>query len=192
MSTEKVFLGCLEQAQPGCKTWPFGVTSFLRDLGFHNLTGLDYVDTRPVLVLIMCALKELYNGKWHDKLVSDHAVRGREEGGSKLRTYRKFKKEYATEQYVSVVNQKKYRSAYAKFRCSVAPIKIETGRYGLQREPLISGYVKLVMLWRTNFMLSWNAPCMMTSARSVLITYCITFNSIFYAYYRRTIFPSYV
>ena len=67
--------------------------------------------------------------------MSDHAVRGREEGGNKLRTYRKFKKEYATEQYVSV-NRKKYRSASAKFRCGVAPIKIETCRYGLHRVPV--------------------------------------------------------
>ena len=89
-----------------------------------------------MLALINCALKELYDGKWHEKLVSDHAVRGREEGGNKLRTYRKFKKEYATEQYVSIINQKKYRSAYAKFRCGVAPIKIETCRYGLQRVPV--------------------------------------------------------
>ena len=89
-----------------------------------------------MLVLINCALKELYDGKWHEKLVSDHAVRGREEGGNKLRTYRKFKKEYATEQYVSIINQKKYRSAYAKFRCGVAPIKIETCRYGLQKVPV--------------------------------------------------------
>ena len=136
MLTKKVFVGCLEQAQLGCKTWLFRVTSFLRDIGFHNLTALDHGDTIPVLVLINCALKELYDGKWHEKLVSDHAVRGREEGGNKLRTYRKFKKEYATEQYVSVINQKKYRSAYAKFRCGVAPIKIETCRYGLQRVPV--------------------------------------------------------
>ena len=29
--------------------------------------------------------------------------------------------------------QKKYRSTYATFRCGVAPIKLETGRYGLNR-----------------------------------------------------------
>ena len=29
-----------------------------------------------------------------------------------------------------------YRSAYAKFRCGVAPIKIETCRYGLNRVPV--------------------------------------------------------
>ena len=136
MLTKKVFVRCLEQAQLGCKTWLFRVTSFLRDIGFHNLTPLDHGDTRPVIVLIKCALKELYDGKWHEKLVSDHAVRGRVQGGNKLRTYRKFKKEYATEQYVSGINQKKYRSAYAKFRCGVAPIKIETCRYGLQRVPV--------------------------------------------------------
>ena len=30
---------------------------------------------------------------------------------------------------------KKYRSAYAKFRCGVAPLKIETDRYGVNRVP---------------------------------------------------------
>ena len=41
-----------------------------------------------------------------------------------------------TEQYVKVIKQKRYRSAYAKFRCGVAPIKLETCRqcrYGLNR-----------------------------------------------------------
>ena len=31
---------------------------------------------------------------------------------------------------------KKYRSAYAKFRCGVAPLKIETGRYAVNRVPV--------------------------------------------------------
>ena len=37
--------------------------------------------------------------------------------------------------YVCIVVQNKYKSAYAKFRCGVAPIKIETGRYGVNRVP---------------------------------------------------------
>ena len=56
--------------------------------------------------------------------------RGQEEGGNKLRTYRRVKHNYATEPYVKIIIQKKYRSAYAKFRCGVAPIKLESGRYG--------------------------------------------------------------
>ena len=41
-----------------------------------------------------------------------------------------------TEPYVSITVPEKYRSAYAKFRCGVAPIKIETCRYGINRIPV--------------------------------------------------------
>ena len=46
------------------------------------------------------------------------------------------KHNYATEPYVKIIIQKKYRSAYARFRCGVAPIKLETGRYGQNRLPV--------------------------------------------------------
>ena len=36
-----------------------------------------------------------------------------------------------TEPYVCITVSKKYSSAYAKFRCGVAPIKMETCRYGI-------------------------------------------------------------
>ena len=51
---------------------------------------------------------------------------------------KKKKEAYFTESYVKVIIQRKYRSAYAKFRCGVAPIKIETCRYGLNRVPVES------------------------------------------------------
>ena len=63
-------------------------------------------------------------------------MRGIYAGGNKLRTYRKFKHSYSTEPYVKIITSKKYRSAYAKFRCGVAPLKIETCRYGLNRIPV--------------------------------------------------------
>ena len=68
---------------------------------------------------------------WREKLNTEFAVRGQDAGGNKLKTYRKFKENYDIEQYVKVITQKRYRSAYAKFRCGVAPIKLETCRYGL-------------------------------------------------------------
>ena len=73
---------------------------------------------------------------WREKLNTEVAVSGQDAGGNKLRTYRKFKENYDTEQYVKVITQKRYRSAYAKFRCGVAPIKLETCRYGLNRMPV--------------------------------------------------------
>ena len=57
------------------------------------------------------------------------AIRGINAGGNKLRTTRTFKHSYSTEPYVNVTTSKKYRSAYAKFRCGVASHKIESCRY---------------------------------------------------------------
>ena len=55
---------------------------------------------------------------------------------SKLRTYKMFKSEYETENYLTVNLPIRHRSALAKFRCWVAPLRIETGRY--ERLPLES------------------------------------------------------
>ena len=63
-------------------------------------------------------------------------MRGETHGGNKLRTYRTFKNTYSTEPYVRIIAQKKFRSAYAKFRCGVAPINIELCRYRLARIPV--------------------------------------------------------
>ena len=40
-----------------------------------------------------------------------------------------FKEEYKTEPYVCEIIPKHHRSALAKFRSGVAPLRIETGRY---------------------------------------------------------------
>ena len=37
---------------------------------------------------------------------------------------------------MNIVIAKKHRSAYAKFRCGVSPLKIETCRYDLNRIPV--------------------------------------------------------
>ena len=61
------------------------------------------------------------------------AVRGEIFGGNRrtytylLRTYRTFKKEFTTEPYLRIIVHKKGRSAYAKFSCGIALLKIETG-----------------------------------------------------------------
>jgi hypothetical protein len=45
----------------------------------------------------------------------------------KLRTYSRFKHEFQTEMCMTI--NITHRSAYAKFRCGLAPLCIETGRY---------------------------------------------------------------
>lgn len=48
---------------------------------------------------------------------------------NKLRTYQLFKEEFKTEKYLYISMSAKHRSALAKFRCGVAPLRLETGRY---------------------------------------------------------------
>ena len=51
-------------------------------------------------------------------------------GGNKLRMYKMFKHSYETESYVKChILSRTRRSALAKFRCRVAPLRIETRRY---------------------------------------------------------------
>ena len=50
-------------------------------------------------------------------------------GGNKLRTYCTFKQDYGVEKYCKCIMPKNHRSALCKFRCGVAPLRIETGRH---------------------------------------------------------------
>ena len=55
-------------------------------------------------------------------------------GRNKLRTYRLFKDAFETEPYCKLILPLRHRSAFTKFRCGVAPLRIETGRY--ENKPL--------------------------------------------------------
>ena len=50
-------------------------------------------------------------------------------GRSKLRTYCLFKSIFETEPYCTHIMPLRHRAVFAKFRCGVAPLRIETGRY---------------------------------------------------------------
>ena len=50
-------------------------------------------------------------------------------GRNELRTYRMYKQDYVLEDYVKLQMPIKHRTAFAKFRCGVAPLRLETGRY---------------------------------------------------------------
>ena len=50
-------------------------------------------------------------------------------GGNKLRTYKLFKRTFGTEQYCKIIMSPLHRSALAKFRSWVAPLRLEMGWY---------------------------------------------------------------
>lgn len=65
--------------------------------------------------------------EWHVSINRDSGRSGI--GRNKLRTYKLFKSVYETEAYCKLPMPICHRAAYAKFRCGVAPIRIETGRF---------------------------------------------------------------
>lgn len=65
--------------------------------------------------------------KWIESI---YTVVGRNgQSGTKLWTYSSCKYDFNTEPYIVNVMSYSYRSALAKFRCGIAPIRLETGRY---------------------------------------------------------------
>ena len=77
------------------------------------------------------ALWALFKQTWLGVLHKEGAIRG--EGQNKMRTYRIFKRNLETEQYIQIPMPVKHRKALAKFHCGVAPIRIATGRYGANK-----------------------------------------------------------
>ena len=68
-----------------------------------------------------------YKDEWKNKIYDGTGSRPNQR--NKLRTYKLFKEEYGAESYMTCVMPRSYKSALAKFRCVVAPLRIETGRY---------------------------------------------------------------
>ena len=69
---------------------------------------------------------ELFKRNWSNELNNVERANG---SHSKLRTYKIFKSDNETENYLTVNLPIRHRSALAKFRCGIAPIRTETGRY---------------------------------------------------------------
>ena len=125
------------QSNSSCRTWCYRVKQFLISIDHEHIFRAGDLNARLVLPIIDANLKIFYEKCWQEKLQAEFAVRGEAHGGNKLRTYRTFKKTYIAEPYVHIITQKKFRSAYAKFRCGVAPINIELCRYGLASIPVV-------------------------------------------------------
>ena len=69
---------------------------------------------------------------WSDAVNRPSRINGN--GRNKIRTYSTFKSDCCIETYCKMIMPLKHRSAMAKFRCGIAPSRIETGRYENLRE----------------------------------------------------------
>lgn len=100
---------------------------------FADITLMDYcnlsipIHKHNLVDSVENAVMEKYVTDWSTSINSVIGVSGR--GRNKLRTYCTFKFKFQTEVYCKMILPTRHRSALCKFRCGVAPLRIETGRY---------------------------------------------------------------
>ena len=94
----------------------------------NNVVKEEYISAEK---LIEEGLIRQATSVWKHDLDRDKAKIG--EGGNKLRTYAKFKKQLGVEPYLIHVHDDRKRALLFKFRAGVAPLRIETGRYEAAR-----------------------------------------------------------
>ena len=134
--SKKVFLWAHNMYQSNRKqNWVHRCVKYYKEIEMDHLTHIEWDFTvSDVLKDIDLVLFELHEQNWYADVNRDNAIRG--DGGNKLRTYKQFKGEFVPEAYVKQIMPFPFRSALAKIRCGVAPIRIETGRYGSRRIPV--------------------------------------------------------
>ena len=109
-------------------TGHFELKKHLNNINCHAFQDPDpAVSKRKMVVQVTNTMNNNFNVKWFQIISSERGVSGR--GGNKLRKYRLFKSQLDTEHYCKLIMPKAHRSAFAKFRMGVAPLRIETGRY---------------------------------------------------------------
>ena len=115
---KRMLLWADKYATTGCKNWNFKIRKLFRECDcsyLEDAVGLDMVRIMEDMLF------SSYKRAW--------AVRTDENTG-KLRTYKTVKSNgYHAEHYVTSHMPRSFRSAMAKFRLGVAPIRLETGRY---------------------------------------------------------------
>jgi len=108
--------------------------NILRDNGTRlaDMCAKDYIGKHErdhIVTILQEKLMTTFKAKWQTTVNRTDSVLNNN-GGNKLRTYTLFKSEYETEHYVRMYSlTRTRRSALAKFRMGVAPLRLETGRY---------------------------------------------------------------
>ncbi|XP_071151601.1 uncharacterized protein [Mytilus edulis] len=119
----KVFKWSIKKARGRIKNWSHRVIEMFKNHNFDNYCNYETdVLNKRIIVQLETIMFDKYKIEWSNR-VSAYAQ------GNKLRTYKLFKHDYCTEPYLKYKMTLKFRSSFAKFRCGVAPLRIETGRY---------------------------------------------------------------
>ena len=118
---------CISNSSASCKNWYFKFKAHMTSLNLDIICDENSnFSKRFILKNIHEKEFSVFKSNWRSDLDNTHRPNGSQ---SKLRSYKSFKDTFDTESYVLDDIPRAHRSALAKFRCGVAPIKIETGKY---------------------------------------------------------------
>ena len=113
------------------KNWAHHVKDILNDsnlLDYFHMSSDDHrFNSKYLIRTLLNFYSEIDMHSWLEAVSRIDARNG--VGRNKLRTYKLFKLEYKTENYIRINLPRSLRSAYAKFRTGVAPLRLETDRY---------------------------------------------------------------
>ena len=126
-SNYKIFRWSIRKGNHRIKNWSYQVMEMLKR---HNIERFCNIDEYVLDKSLIGQLEGMIFNKYKDDWISRLRSYGQ---GNKLRTYKLFKFSYCTDNDRGVYLLQniliRHRSAFAKFRCGVAPLKNETGRY---------------------------------------------------------------
>lgn len=97
------------------------------ELGVEFPLNISHPISSSSVCKVKAAAMNEFKAMWYTQINNTVGPSGR--GRNKLRTYCLFKSEYKTEEYCKIILPLRHRAAFAKFRCGVAPLRLETGRY---------------------------------------------------------------
>jgi len=109
-----------------CKNWAFTVQDKFIAVGLTEYLQLPFSKVKLKEDMSNIILND-HIAQWTRDIERIEGVNG--SGRNKLRSYRLFKTTYQVERYCSMHVSSSHRLAFAKFRCGVALIRLETGRY---------------------------------------------------------------
>ena len=98
--------------------WAYQIKSMLDRIGLSNIWIQQFEITIPYN-LIKERIFDMYKQSWYFSI----------NNSNRLEMYSRFKHEFAMENYLDFIKEKKYRFALTKFRLSSHDLAIERGRY---------------------------------------------------------------
>lgn len=115
-------------ANTKCRNWFYNVRKTLAEVELYQYCTLDNAIPKQTIVSkVENVFMSKYKLEWLQSVSRTGSSSGR--GRNKLRTYCTFKQQFLTENYCKIIMSRSHRAAFSKFRCGVAPIRLETGRY---------------------------------------------------------------